>query len=82
MFDAHCSKLMLDYFGISNMYVNHVIAVTWVILRSVFGEANILFSTWFYCFGLWFLQNQIYHFYYLLISFLTVLLVILILYMV
>ena len=27
MFVVYCNKLMLDYFGISNMYVNHAIGV-------------------------------------------------------
>ena len=34
--DAHCSKLMLDYFGMLNMYINHAIVVIWVLLRTNF----------------------------------------------
>ena len=34
---------MLDYFGISNMYVNHVLVI-WVFLRVVFRKTKILFS--------------------------------------
>ena len=30
MFIVYCSKLMLNYFGISNMYVNHAIVVKYV----------------------------------------------------
>ena len=32
---------MLDYFGISNMFVNHAIVVIWVDLRAVFSETKI-----------------------------------------
>ena len=39
-------------------------------LRSVFGETKILFAKCYYCFGLWFLKNQIYHFYHYWHSFL------------
>ena len=63
LFVVYCSKLMLDYFGISNMFVNHAIVVIWVLLRAVFSETKILFSACFYLFGLWFLKSQIYHFY-------------------
>ena len=63
MFVVYCSQLMLDYFGISNMYVNHAIVVIWVLLRAVFSETKILFSAFCYLIGLWFLISQIYHFY-------------------
>ena len=69
MFDEHCSQMMWDYFGIWNMYVNHAIVVIWVLLLSVLGESKILFSTFYYCFGLWFLTIQIYHFYHYWYSF-------------
>ena len=47
---VYCSKLMLDYFGISNMFVNHAIVVIWVFLRAVFSETKILFSAFFLSF--------------------------------
>ena len=47
---VYCSKLMLDYFGISNMYVNHVIIVIWVLFRAVFSETKLLFSAFCYLF--------------------------------
>ena len=34
MFVVYCRKLMLDYFGVSNMYVNHAIVVICVLLFS------------------------------------------------
>ena len=47
MFVVYCSKLMLDYFGISNMFVNHAIVVVWVLLRAVLSETKILLSAFF-----------------------------------
>ena len=47
---VYCCKLMLDYFGISNMYVNHAIVVIWVLLRVVFSETKLLFSAFFLSF--------------------------------
>ena len=42
-----CSKLMLDYFDISNMYVNHAIVVIWVLLLDMLNFSEYSVKTYF-----------------------------------